>query len=266
MRRSHERADVSRGTIALAVSALLLVVGYRLRRPERAREWVAVAANAAALSAQFFGARGILPGPTLASEPALRNGGAVQLVVGLFLAGKPSRGDGAAPSNIARDRSSSSSGRTRGLSAIAARESRQRPAPARRCTDAGRGRWCDDGTIRTRAGPDVRRAGPNVRRGSTIRTGRSRGRHSGRPLGHGGLARLLSSAAAIRRTRDRYPVIEPVTLVDRETARAKRRVPAKSGPEAPICQSLRGSRVLRPTSRCRGRTGGLPIACMLGRT
>lgn len=79
------------GSVALALSALLLVVGYRLARPDRGREWLALAAYAAALVAQFLGARGLLPGAAFTAGPALRIGGAMLLVVGLFVAGKPSR-------------------------------------------------------------------------------------------------------------------------------------------------------------------------------
>jgi hypothetical protein len=77
------------GSVALAVSALLLVVGYRLARPERAREWLGVAAYAAALVAQLLGARGVLPGPAPAAGAALRVAGAALLVTGLLVAGKP---------------------------------------------------------------------------------------------------------------------------------------------------------------------------------
>lgn len=79
------------GSIAVAVSALLLVVGYRLARPERGREWVAIAAYALALVVQVLGARELLPGATLVPAPALRIAGSVLLVAGLVLAGKRSR-------------------------------------------------------------------------------------------------------------------------------------------------------------------------------
>jgi hypothetical protein len=79
------------GSVALAVSALLLVVGYRLARPDRVREWLAVAAYAAALAAQLLAARGLLPGPAHPAGPALRLAGAAVLVVGLVVAGQPSR-------------------------------------------------------------------------------------------------------------------------------------------------------------------------------
>lgn len=79
------------GTLGLAITALLLVVGYRLARPERAREWVAVGAYAAALVAQHLGARGLLPGPPLATGPAVRLVGSALLVAGLILAGTSAR-------------------------------------------------------------------------------------------------------------------------------------------------------------------------------
>jgi protein-S-isoprenylcysteine O-methyltransferase Ste14 len=79
------------GSVALAIAALLLVLGFRLARPRRTREWVAIAAYAAALAAQLLGARGLLPGPRLVPGAGLRIGGAVLLVVGLLVAGTSSR-------------------------------------------------------------------------------------------------------------------------------------------------------------------------------
>jgi hypothetical protein len=79
------------GSVALALCALLVVVGYRLARPDRGREWLAIAAYAAALVASLLGARGLLPGPTAAVAPAVRLAGAALLVLGLLLAGQPSR-------------------------------------------------------------------------------------------------------------------------------------------------------------------------------
>jgi hypothetical protein len=79
------------GAVALAVSALLLVLGYRLARPVRGREWLALGAYALALVAQLLGARGLLPGPALVPGLSLRIAGGVLLVAGLLLAGKPSR-------------------------------------------------------------------------------------------------------------------------------------------------------------------------------
>jgi hypothetical protein len=79
------------GAIALAVTALLLVLGYRLARPDRAREWLAVASYGAGLAAVLLGARGLLPGGPAAGGPALRVAGAILVVAGLLLAGKPAR-------------------------------------------------------------------------------------------------------------------------------------------------------------------------------
>lgn len=79
------------GSVALAISALLLVLGFRLARPARAREWAAVGAYAAALVAQALGALGLLPGAALAPGAALRVAGAALLVAGLLLAGKRAR-------------------------------------------------------------------------------------------------------------------------------------------------------------------------------
>ena len=86
------------GSVALAISALLLVFGFRLARPARPREWVAVLAYAAALVAQTLGAQGLLPGAVLAVGTALRIAGAALLVLGLLLAGKSSRARRRAPS------------------------------------------------------------------------------------------------------------------------------------------------------------------------
>jgi protein-S-isoprenylcysteine O-methyltransferase Ste14 len=79
------------GALALAISALLLVVGYRLARPDRSREWLAIGAYAAAHVALLLGARGLLPGAALVPGPALRIGGVALLAAGLLLAGAPAR-------------------------------------------------------------------------------------------------------------------------------------------------------------------------------
>ncbi|WP_242336103.1 MULTISPECIES: hypothetical protein [unclassified Anaeromyxobacter] len=78
------------GSLAIAISALLLVIGFRLAAPGRLREWLAVAAYAGALAAQALGALGLF-GP--ASVPAMsqRIAGAAFLVAGILLAGGPSR-------------------------------------------------------------------------------------------------------------------------------------------------------------------------------
>lgn len=79
------------GSVSVAIAALLLVFGFRLARPDRLRGWLAVAAYAVALTAQLLGARGLLPGRTLAAGAAVRIAGAALLVVGLVLAGTSSR-------------------------------------------------------------------------------------------------------------------------------------------------------------------------------
>jgi len=79
------------GSLAIAISALLLVMGFRLARPVRTREWLAIAAYAGALAAQTLGALGFLVGPTVAPGVALRIAGLAVLVVGLLLAGSSSR-------------------------------------------------------------------------------------------------------------------------------------------------------------------------------
>ena len=78
-------------SVSLAISALLLVIGFRLAHPARSREWLAVFAYAAALAAQFLGTRGGLPGGLIAPGIALRIVGAALLVVGLVVAGSSSR-------------------------------------------------------------------------------------------------------------------------------------------------------------------------------
>lgn len=79
------------GSIALAIAALLLVLGFRLARPGRAREWVAVGAYAVALGTQVVAAQGLLPGSALPAGVTVRITGAALLVLGLILAGRSSR-------------------------------------------------------------------------------------------------------------------------------------------------------------------------------
>jgi hypothetical protein len=82
------------GSLAIAISALLLVMGFRLARPVRTREWLAIAAYAGALFAQTLGAIGFLGGPVVApGTPGTpqRLAGAALLVAGILLAGAPSR-------------------------------------------------------------------------------------------------------------------------------------------------------------------------------
>lgn len=79
------------GSLALAITALLLVLGHRLASPRRAAEWLGVGAYAAALVVQLLGARGLLPGAVLAPGTALRVLGGVLLVSGLVVAGTAAR-------------------------------------------------------------------------------------------------------------------------------------------------------------------------------
>lgn len=94
-----DRLTSTEGSLALAVSALLLVVGYRFTRPSRGREWGTIVAYATALVLGLLGAQGLLPGTSPASPPAaLRIPGAVLIGAGLLLAGAASRAhSGAAP-------------------------------------------------------------------------------------------------------------------------------------------------------------------------
>jgi hypothetical protein len=79
------------GSLAIAISALLLVMGFRLARPVRTREWLAIAAYAGALVALTLGALGLLEGPAAAPGLALRLAGLGVLVAGLLLAGSAAR-------------------------------------------------------------------------------------------------------------------------------------------------------------------------------
>jgi hypothetical protein len=79
------------GSLAVAISALLLVMGFRLARPSRAREWLAVAAYAGALATQTLGALGLLGGEVTAPGTGVRLAGALLLLGGLLLAGSLSR-------------------------------------------------------------------------------------------------------------------------------------------------------------------------------
>jgi MYXO-CTERM domain-containing protein len=85
-----DRLTTPEGSLALAIAALLLVLGYRMLRPERAAAWVAFAGYAAALVVSLLGARGALG---TAVEPAapVRIGGAALLVLGLLVGARRSR-------------------------------------------------------------------------------------------------------------------------------------------------------------------------------
>ena len=79
------------GSLALALAALLLVVGIRLAKPSRGREWSAVVAYAVAVVGQTLGARGILPGTVVAAGAPMRVLGAILLVAGLVMVGSQER-------------------------------------------------------------------------------------------------------------------------------------------------------------------------------
>lgn len=79
------------GSLALALAALLLVVGFRLAHPSRGREWSALVAYAVAVVAQPLGARGILPGSVIAAGVPMRILGAILLVAGLVMVGTSAR-------------------------------------------------------------------------------------------------------------------------------------------------------------------------------
>ena len=89
------------GSLAIAISALLLVMGFRLARPARTREWLAIAAYAGALFTLTLGAAGFLCGPPAAPGAPQRLGGAALLVAGILLAGAPARARGRAAANPA---------------------------------------------------------------------------------------------------------------------------------------------------------------------
>src|SRR5512138_2763388 len=79
------------GALGAAIVALVLVLGHRLMRPSRGRDWLVLAAYGAGLVAQLLGAHGLLPGRALVPGAALRIGGAALVVAGLVFAGSPSR-------------------------------------------------------------------------------------------------------------------------------------------------------------------------------
>jgi hypothetical protein len=79
------------GSIELAIAALLLMLGYRLLRPSRARGWLGFAAYAAGVVGQLLGALGVLHGSALTAPTWQRLLGIATLVVGLLLAGAPAR-------------------------------------------------------------------------------------------------------------------------------------------------------------------------------
>ncbi len=76
------------GSLALAIAALQLVLGWRFTLPERGRDVAGFLLYAAAVGLGFAAARGLVPAsPPLAGPLALRLGGAALLLGGLALAG-----------------------------------------------------------------------------------------------------------------------------------------------------------------------------------
>ncbi|WP_242392250.1 methyltransferase family protein [Anaeromyxobacter oryzisoli] len=76
------------GSLALAVAALVAVLGWRFTLPERGRDLAAVLVFVAAVAVTFAAGRGLVPGggPVAAALP-VRVVGAALLVAGLLLAG-----------------------------------------------------------------------------------------------------------------------------------------------------------------------------------
>lgn len=80
------------GALGLALTALLVVVGYRLARPRGPLAWAAALAYVAALVSSFLGARGVhgADGP----PAGVRIPGALAIVAGLVIAGAALRASG----------------------------------------------------------------------------------------------------------------------------------------------------------------------------
>lgn len=79
------------GALALAVAALLVVLGRRLAPPRGTAGRLAFGAYAASLAATLLGGLRLLPGPAPAASLGLRLAGAALLVAGLLVAGSPAR-------------------------------------------------------------------------------------------------------------------------------------------------------------------------------
>jgi protein-S-isoprenylcysteine O-methyltransferase Ste14 len=79
------------GSLAVAIAALLLVLGLRFAGALRAHERIAFASYAAALVASLLAARGIVPAATTAPGVLVRVAGAALLVGGLLLAAAASK-------------------------------------------------------------------------------------------------------------------------------------------------------------------------------
>jgi protein-S-isoprenylcysteine O-methyltransferase Ste14 len=76
------------GSLALAIAALLAVLGWRFTLPERGRDFAGVLVFVAVVALTFAAGRGLIPGTgAVVAGPLLRLGGAALLVLGLLLAG-----------------------------------------------------------------------------------------------------------------------------------------------------------------------------------
>jgi len=83
-----DRLTTPEGALGLAVVALLVVLGYRLARPERGPDWIVLAAYAGALATIYGGARAV---PARDPGLVLRLTGAAALLAGVVLAGTAMR-------------------------------------------------------------------------------------------------------------------------------------------------------------------------------
>jgi protein-S-isoprenylcysteine O-methyltransferase Ste14 len=79
------------GSLALAIAALLLVLGFRFARPDRPHAWIAFLAYAGALAVSLVAALDLVPGTPVAASAPVRIAGAALLVVGLLLAAAASK-------------------------------------------------------------------------------------------------------------------------------------------------------------------------------
>lgn len=76
------------GSLALAIAALVVVLGWRFTLPERGRDFAGTLVLIAAVAVTFAAGRGLLPGAEpVAVGAAPRISGSVLLVLGLLLAG-----------------------------------------------------------------------------------------------------------------------------------------------------------------------------------
>lgn len=77
------------GSLALAVAALVAVLGWRFTLPERGRDLAAVLVFVAAVAVTFAAGSGLVPGGGPVAAPlSVRVVGAALLVAGLLLAGR----------------------------------------------------------------------------------------------------------------------------------------------------------------------------------